>query len=281
MNVLLPRSWLYVPGNKSDLVKKASNGSADAIVIDFEDAVLTADKPVARSQLIHHVELLKAQHKLIAVRVNGPKELLDQDLEVLRTCVPDYLILPKVESPSQIQYVVDQMKGFDTRIIGLIESPIGVLNAPLIAQSHKNLVALSIGSEDLSFEMQMQPCWDSLYVPSMQVNIACKAAGILCIGYIGSIAEFRELDRFKLSVERSAPLGFLGGFAIHPAQVVILNEVFTPSGTEIELARRIVKEFSAAQNESKGAIAVDGKMVDLPVARRAQQLLERFGHLFD
>lgn len=281
MNVLLPRSWLYVPGNKSDLIKKASNGTADAIVIDFEDAVLAADKPVARSQLIHHVELLKAQKKLIAVRVNGPKALLDQDIEVLRTCVPDYLILPKVESPKQIQYVIDQMKDFDIHIIGLIESPIGVLNAHLIAQSHKNLVALSIGSEDLSFEMQMQPCWDSLYVPSMQVNIACKAAGISCIGYIGSIAEFRELDRFKATVERSVPLGFLGGFAIHPVQIAILNEAFTPSYEELKQAKRIVMEFSAAQNESKGVIAVNGKMVDLPVARRAEQLIDRFSYLLE
>lgn len=281
MNELLPRSWLYVPGNKSDLIKKASNCAADAIVIDFEDAVLAVDKPNARSQLIHHAELLKAQNKLIAVRVNGPKELLDEDLDVLRTCIPDYLILPKVESPNQIQYVVDQMKEFDVRIIGLIESPIGVLNAHSIAQSHKNLVALSIGSEDLSFEMQMQPCWDSLYVPSMQVNIACKAAGIGCIGYMGSIAEFREIDRFKATVERSAPLGFFGGFAIHPAQISILNEAFTPSSAELEQARRIIVAFSAAQNESKGAIAVDGKMVDLPVARRAEQLIDRFSYLLE
>lgn len=131
-----------------------------------------------------------------------------------------------------------------------------------------------MGTEDLSFDMEMSPCWDALLVPSMQVNIACKAAGIDALGYVGSIAEFRDIAAFETCVQRSVPLGFSGGFAIHPAQVEVLNRAFSPDPAQVELAGRIVEAYGRAKQEGIGAIAVDGKMIDLPVALRAEKLLD-------
>ncbi len=275
MNDRLMRSLLYVPGQNEKLVTKAAAGSADVIVIDFEDAVPAEVKPVARERLVAHAELITASGKEVAVRVNAEQELLALDIPTVLASATTLLILPKVESAQQVQTVAERLEGSQVGIIGLIESPKGLLNVTEIAAAHPRLLALSIGTEDLSFDMQMTPCWDSLLVPSMQVNIACKAAGIELLGYVGSIAEFRDIEAFETSVMRSTPLGFTGGFAIHPAQVEVLNRAFSPCREDVAHARRVVEAFAKAQGEGTGAIAVDGKMVDLPVALRAEKLLLR------
>lgn len=269
------RSLLYVPGQNEKLVAKAVAGAADAIVLDLEDAVPDAIKPQAREALAQHCQQVRQVGKEAAVRVNASRELLDLDLPAVIAAGATLVVLPKVESAAQVQRVAEILSETDICIIGLIESPVGLLNAVEIAAAHPRLLALSVGTEDLSFDMDMSPCWDSLLVPSMLVNIACKAAGIEALGYVGSIAEFRDIAAFEISVTRSLPLGFAGGFAIHPAQVEVLNRLFSPDPSEVERARRIVEAFAAAKHQSIGAIAVDGKMVDLPVALRAEKLLAR------
>ncbi|OXY83133.1 HpcH/HpaI aldolase/citrate lyase family protein [Oceanimonas doudoroffii] len=269
------RSLLYVPGQNEKLVGKAVAGSADVIVLDLEDAVPAATKPQARQALAMHCQQIRQAGKDAAVRVNAPNDLLALDLPAVIGAGANLVVLPKVESALQVQTLASALDETDIGIIGLIESPAGLLNAAEIAAAHPRLLALSVGTEDLSFDMEMTPCWDSLLVPSMQVNIACKAAGIAVLGYVGSIAEFRDIAAFEASVSRSLPLGFSGGFAIHPAQVEVLNRVFSPGEEEVVLARRIVEAFAQASRDAVGAIAVDGKMIDLPVARRAEKLLAR------
>ncbi|WP_016854237.1 HpcH/HpaI aldolase/citrate lyase family protein [Halomonas smyrnensis] len=275
MTTPLMRSLLYVPGHNAKLVAKAVAGDADVIVLDLEDAVPPETKPTARSVLAEHCAAVQAAGKLAAVRVNAPEELLAQDLPAVQEACADCVILPKVESRADVAGVADRLEGTGSFLIGLIETPSGLLNVDAIAAAHPRLRALSLGSEDLAFEMQMTPCWDSLLVPSMQINIACKTAGIDLLGYVASIAEFRDLTVFENHVMRSVPLGFAGGFAIHPAQVAVLNRAFSPSAAEIDHARRVVAEFFDAKGAAVGAISVDGKMIDLPVARRAQRMLER------
>lgn len=269
------RSLLYVPGQNERLVGKAVAGTADVIVLDLEDAVPAATKPQARQALATHCRQIREAGKASAVRVNAPKDLQALDLPAVIAAGADLVVLPKVESALQVQTLANVLAETDIGIIGLIESPAGLLNAADIAAAHPRLLALSVGTEDLSFDMEMTPCWDSLLVPSMQVNIACKAAGIAVLGYVGSIAEFRDIASFEASVTRSRPLGFSGGFAIHPAQVEVLNRVFSPDEGEVALAKRIVEAFAQAQRDAVGAIAVDGKMIDLPVALRAKKLLAR------
>lgn len=276
VNNRLMRSLLYVPGHNSTLVSKAAAGSADVIVIDFEDAVPVDMKPIARERLNTHAHEISSKNKTVAVRVNAESDLLLKDISAIAAANVNLIVLPKVESAEQIQTLANAVKNDSIEIIGLIESPQGLINAQQIAAAHPNLIALSIGSEDLSFVMQMKPCWDSLLVPSVQVSIACKAENIEVLGYVGSISEFRDLDAFASSVNRSVPLGFSGGFAIHPAQVPILNNAFSPSDEEVAHARRVVDAFAFAQQNQEGAIAVDGKMVDLPVALRAKNTLSRF-----
>ncbi|GAA3555071.1 HpcH/HpaI aldolase/citrate lyase family protein [Marinobacter xestospongiae] len=269
------RSLLYVPGQNDKLVSKAVVGAADVIVLDLEDAVPASSKPEARQALAGHCERIRAAGKQSAVRVNAPDELLALDLPAVIDAGCDLLVLPKVESAKQVQHVAATLADTEIGIIGLVESPAGLLNAPEIASADARLLALSIGTEDLSFDMGMTPCWDSLLVPTMQVNIACKAAGIELLGYVGSIAEFRDIDAFEASVSRSLTLGIVGGFAIHPAQIEVLNRLFSPDAADVAQAQRIVAAFEQAKRDHLGVAAVDGKMIDLPVALRAERLLAR------
>ena len=121
----------------------------------------------------------------------------------------------------------------------------------------------------------MEPEWDGLLNPSQQIVLAARAAGKIPLGYAGSIARYNDLEAFGAIAKRSARLGFEGGFAIHPAQVSLLNEAFTPSENAIFQARRIVSAFEESLSKGLGAVSLDNKMIDLPVVERARRLLRR------
>jgi citrate lyase subunit beta / citryl-CoA lyase len=123
--------------------------------------------------------------------------------------------------------------------------------------------------------MGMQPTEDALYVPNVQAVAAARAAGILPIGYVGSVANYADRDAFRRTAERARALGFAGGFCIHPDQVPILNEAFSPRPEEVAAATELIAAYAAAQAEGRGAIAWKGAMVDQPVIDRARLLLQR------
>ena len=119
----------------------------------------------------------------------------------------------------------------------------------------------------------MVPTAEALFMPKQQLAIAARAAGILPLGFIGTVADFKDLDAFRETVRRSRRLGFRGASVIHPSQVPILNEEFAPSADEVASARKIVAAYDEAIAAGRGSIAVDGKMIDVPVVLRAQELL--------
>ena len=121
--------------------------------------------------------------------------------------------------------------------------------------------------------MGMLPTAEALLMPKQQLAIAARAAGILPLGFIGTVADYKDLDAFRETVRRSRKLGFRGASVIHPSQVPILNEEFSPSADEVASARRIVAAYDEAVAAGRGSIEVDGKMIDVPVVLRAQELL--------
>lgn len=275
------RSLLYVPGHRADLLSKAMKGEADIIVLDLEDSVPIDLKDHARNNIAQfQLEASKAG-KSLAVRINSDLDLIAADVESIGQTKVDIIVAPKVDEAEQVATLVelfleqqdDNKKSLS--IIAMIESPTGLFNATAIAHSHPWVVALNLGTEDFSLEMGMEPSWESLLYPSQQLLLAAKSAGKLALGYSGSIANFRDLSQFTSIVERSAKLGFDGGFAIHPKQIQPLNNAFSPKDSEIEFAQRVVEAFDQAMLSGTGAVSVDGKMVDLPVANRAKVVLAR------
>ncbi|MBV7394098.1 HpcH/HpaI aldolase/citrate lyase family protein [Mameliella sediminis] len=277
---MLWRSLLYTPGHQPALAAKAARSAADVVILDLEDAVPPDAKALARKCILESAPVLAAAGKEVAVRINSPAEMQRADLAAAVAAGADIVIVPKVESAAQIRDIADQLAALEppgrhTALIALIETPLGLHEARSIALAHPRLRAINLGTEDFAREMGMEPDWDSLLYPSQQVAIAAKAAGIAALGYAGSIAGFRDIDAFAKMLKKSSRLGFEGGFAIHPSQLAPLNAAFSPGDAEIALAREIVARFEEARAQGVGAISVQGRMVDLPVAQRAEAQLRR------
>jgi citrate lyase subunit beta/citryl-CoA lyase len=160
-----------------------------------------------------------------------------------------------------------------TQFIAMIETPDAWFRMQDIAKADQRIVALTLGGEDFALTMGMLPTAEALFMPKQQLAIAARAAGILPLGFIGTVADYKDLDAFRATVRRSRRLGFRGASVIHPSQVPILNEEFSPGAEEVASAQKIVAAYEAAVAAGRGSIAVDGKMIDVPVVLRAQETL--------
>ncbi len=157
----------------------------------------------------------------------------------------------------------------------MIEGAAAFFRAQEIAAAHSRVVALTLGAEDFALSVGMVPEAEGLFYPKQQIVIAARAAGVLPLGFIGTVADYKDLDAFRATARRSRRLGFTGASVIHPSQIAILNEEFRPSAEEVQRARKVVTAFEAAAGGNQGAIEVDGKMVDIPVVERARATLAR------
>jgi len=218
------------------------------------------------------------------VRINRPVRMAVADIEASIWPEVCGLVLPKVESADQINFLceviteLEEERGLEighTKLMVLIETPRGYSNVRSIASSTTRLSAIALGQEDFSAEMGMlEPDGMSLLSYYQTVQVAAREAGILPIGYPGSIAEFTDLELFRSNAMIARSLGFDGGACIHPSQVPILNEAFTPTESEIDRAESMVRAYDEAMAAGDGAVAFEGKMIDVPVVARAQRILD-------
>ena len=280
---LVWRSLLYEPATKEKFIKSAHERGADAIKIDLEDSVAMAEKPRARTLVRSAAKSVAKGGADVLVRINRPLRMAVKDIEASVWPEVKGLVIPKVQSSEHIEFLDeiiselenerDMQKG-GIKLVALIETAQGFFNIRSIARSSHRLSAITLGQEDFSAEMGMVDPEDmSLLSYCQTVQLAAKEAGILAIGYPGSISEFTDLELFKSNVLLARKLGFDGGACIHPKQVPILNEAFTPTKAEIEKAEKIADRYSAALASGEGAVAFEGKMIDLPVVARAKRVL--------
>ena len=277
------RSMLYVPATSEKFIEKAHERGADAIKIDLEDAVALAEKPRARTLVRSAAKMVARGGADVLVRINRPLRMAVDDLEASVWPEVHGLVLPKVESADHIGFLAEiitelenerDMQQGHIKIMALIETPRGYSNVREIAHSSKRLSAIALGQEDFSAEMGMvEPEGMSLLSYYQTVQVAAREAGILPIGYPGSIAEFTDLELFKSNALIARRLGFDGGACIHPKQVPILNDAFTPTDEEIDRSERMVSAYDAAMAAGDGAVAFEGKMIDVPVVARAERIL--------
>ena len=277
------RSMLYVPATSEKFIEKAHERGADAIKIDLEDAVALAEKPRARTLVRSAAKTVARGGADVLVRINRPLRMAVDDLEASVWPEVHGLVLPKVESADHIGFLAEiitelederDMQRGHIKLMALIETPRGYSNVRDIANSSERLSAIALGQEDFSAEMGMvEPEGMSLLSYYQTVQVAAREAGILPIGYPGSIAEFTDLELFKSNALVARKLGFDGGACIHPKQVPILNEAFTPTDDEIDRSERMVAAYDAAMAAGDGAVAFEGKMIDVPVVARAERIL--------
>jgi citrate lyase subunit beta/citryl-CoA lyase len=278
------RSLLYVPVNVPKFVASAADRGADGVILDLEDSVAPAQKPAARAMLADGVKQAGRRGADVLVRVNRPWRLLVPDLEAAVIPGVAALKLPKIESAEHVQAIAEIVDELELergiapgtiRFIPMVETASGFFRTEAIARAHPRVVGITIGAEDLALSVGMLPEAEGLFYPKQQSVFAARAAGILPLGFIGTVADYKDQEKFRATIQRSRKLGFLGAACIHPLQVPILNEEYAPSAAEIATAERMVAAYDAAMAAGKGAVEFEGRMIDIPVVDRAKGVLAR------
>ncbi|MGH8249857.1 MAG: HpcH/HpaI aldolase/citrate lyase family protein [Steroidobacteraceae bacterium] len=286
LDLSLCRSLLFVPANADRFVDKAHTRGADVVVLDLEDSIPIDQKTSARIAAQANAAMLCQRGSAVAVRINADSALVGPDIEAAVGAPVLALVLPKVESAEQVAAVADQVARAEveresartTVFIAQIESLQALSRADDIARAPR-VAALSLGSEDFSASVGGAPTAEALLLPNQMVLFAARRAHITPLGFPGSIAAHGDLPAFRRSVRRGRELGFRGAFCIHPNQVGVLNEEFSPDGRELEEAHAIVAAFEAALREGRGSTQHKGRMIDPPVVTRARAVIAAAQHV--
>jgi citrate lyase beta subunit len=294
------RSILSVPGGNRRMIDKALASDADIVMLDLEDATAPDQKTAARETVIEVVRDRDWLGRPKTFRCNGlDTHWMYRDIvEVMQgtRCGVDRLVLPKVSDAGDIRAVslllrqIEQEYGRPelVRLDVQIETAKGVLMCDAIAASDSRIRALTFGPGDFAASagypltgIGLSDQWDDAYgghrwhYPMSRISIAAHAAGVDAID--GPYAEFRDLDGLRASAMRARALGFAGKWCIHPAQISVVNDVFTPSPEEVEHARRVLLAYREARDSGVGAIAIGAEMIDAANVRMARRTLEDAG----
>lgn len=276
------RSALFIPVHIDKFVDKAHTRGADAYILDLEDSVPLEQKAMARDCVAKAAEKVSIEGAQALVRINLIESMALEDLDAAVMPEVSAIVVPKVESAAQLFRLAERIDVLErernmtfghTALIAMIESVAALPHLDEIASSHPRLVAMTLGSEDFSATAGMQPVPETLLLPNQMLAFACRRAGIIPLGFPGSIADYSDLGRFKETVMFAKQLGFAGAFCIHPKQVEVLNKCLKPSEQELEDARALIQSFEDGLKQGKGAVEFKGKMIDLPVVERARELL--------
>lgn len=279
------RALLYMPGDDRRKIEKATTLGVDCICMDLEDGTAFSRKSEARAVIAQAVKELDFGRAECCIRINSVGSGLERDdLAAALAARPDTIVVPKVESAEQVQWISGQIESYELahglplggiRLLVGVETARGILNLKEIAASDKRLEAIIFGGEDFAASVgaTRTPEATELLYARLAVVTACAAFDLQAIDMV--TIDFRNPDIVRAEAEFGAKLGFSGKQIIHPAQVEPVQTAFTPSEEAVAYARRVVETFEAHQGEGKGAYELDGKMVDLPLLKNAQKVLER------
>jgi citrate lyase subunit beta/citryl-CoA lyase len=277
---------LFVPANRPKFVSSAHERGADAIILDLEDSVPMSEKIAARNALKDAAPSVSRNGADVFVRVNKPFEMVIDDLDAAIGTKPSGLVFPKVESGDEVKILNALVAEREIRggipqesleFMLLIESAAGLEQITEIASSCYRTTLLSLGMEDLSKELEIdltRPGTDLSWAHA-RVILSARAHRLIPFGLVGSLANFGDTDGLRRVVEASRQFGYVGASCIHPAQVPILNRGFAPSADEVAKAKSVVAAYEEAEKNGTASVALDGRMIDVPVVERAKQLLRR------
>ncbi len=279
------RSLLYVPVNVEKFVDKAHTRGADVLQLDLEDAVPPAEKEKARTLVERNAARVRRGGADVVVRINQPLSLAVRDLEHSVCPDVDGIAITKADSASHVKLLDELVTGLEekrgikaghTKFIVMIETADAFTRIDEIPRASPRVVAMNIGGEDFALDLNAQPDDDVLLHPKQRMIIAARAAGVMPLGFIGTVADFSDWEKFRLMVRRARRFGFDGAGCIHPGQVKIVNEEYTPSEAEVAYARKVIQMDKDAAAAGRGSFQIDGKMIDIPVVVRAERLIRRY-----
>lgn len=306
----LNRCELAVPGSSVKLFEKAAKSAADVIFLDLEDAVAPDDKPQARKNIVQALHDIDWGRKTMSVRINGlDTHYMYRDVvEVVEAAGDklDLIMVPKVGTAADI-YAVDMLltqietaKGFKKRIgiEAIIETALGMQNIHEIAAASPRMESLHFGVADYAASTRARTTsiggpnplygvltdkdgdkprdyfWgDMWHYAISRMVVAARANGLRPID--GPFGDFSDADGYRAQANRAAILGCEGKWAIHPAQIAVANEVYTPPDAEVTKAKRILEAMKEAQAKGQGAVALDGKLIDIASIRQAEGIVKQ------
>jgi citrate lyase beta subunit len=279
------RALLYMPGDDRRKIEKATTLGVDCICMDMEDGVAITRKADARAVIAQAMKDLNFGSSERCIRINSFGSGFEKfDLVAAVATNPDAIVVPKVETAEQVRSISEYIEVYEhssnmesgsIRMLVGVETARGILNLKEIAGADKRLEAIIFGAEDFAASTgvtRTQEATEVLYARSAVVT-ACAANDLQAIDMV--YIDFRDNEGLRLEAEQGARLGFSGKQIIHPNQVAAVQAAFTPSDEAIQYAQRVVRAFSASQKEGKGAFALDGKMIDMPLLKNAQKVLDR------
>jgi citrate lyase beta subunit len=273
-----------MPGDDWKKITKALTLSVDCICMDMEDGVALNRKAEARATIARALQELDFGDSEKLARVNAVGSGLEgDDIQAVLPYRPDGIVIPKVEALEQIQWGSKLIESAElangwplnsVRILVGVETAKGILNLKEIA-SHPRLDGIIFGGEDFAASIGAKRTESAIELSYARqaVVTACAAYGLQAIDIV--TIDFKDIERVRREAELGAGLGFSGKQIIHPNQVAPVQEAFTPDDESIAYAKRLVEAFEAHQKEGKGAFALDGQMIDMPLVKNAQKVLER------
>ncbi len=279
------RALLYVPGSDQRKLEKAAGLAVDSVCMDLEDGVALGQKAAARATVAQALRALDFGRTERVVRINAVGSGLEaDDLAAVLPARPDAIMVPKVEQADQLRWVDEQLARAEAAhgwpqgsiaLLALIETARGVVNLTAIAQATPRLQALGFGAEDLMADIGGKRTASNREVafPRSQVALVAAAFGLQAIDMV--YVRYKDLEGLRSETEEAAVLGYQGKQVIHPAQVPVVQQVFTPSAEEIAYAQKVLAAMEAAQARGEGVIGLEGKMIDMPMIRAAQRVLAR------
>ena len=279
------RALLYMPGDDRRKIQKATTLGVDSICMDMEDGVAANKKTEAREVIAGAMRELDFGKSERCIRINQIGSGLEKrDLVAALATNPDTIVVPKVETAEQVKWVSEHIETYELssklnigsiRLLVGVETAKGIMNLKEIAEADKRLEAIIFGGEDFAASVgavRTKAGTEVLYARQAVVT-ACAANDLQAIDMV--FIDFKDEEGLRAEAEEGARFGFSGKQIIHPNQVEVAQEAFTPSDSAIEYAKRIVESFESSQKEGKGAYALDGKMIDMPLLKNAQKVLER------
>lgn len=279
------RALLYMPGDDLHKIRKAASLSVDCICMDIEDGVALNRKDVARQTISESLHEINFGHAERLVRLNAMSTAyFEDDLAVILPVQPDGIVIPKVEDSQPIHLVSKRIEKLEKEhgwraggmiLIAIVETPLGFLNLREICQADPRLRAIIFGAEDLAVGLGIPRTlegWEVFHARA-ELVLNCAAFGLQAIDMVNN--DYRDLEALENEACQGASLGYCGKQVIHPNQVPVVQRAFTPPPKEIAWAKQIVELYESQQNQGKGAVGVEGRLVDMPVYRQAQNILAR------
>jgi len=282
----LRRSLLYMPGTDWRKIEKAATElNADSVCLDLEDGVALNAKAEARETIVHALQRLDFRLSEKLVRINSVDSgLAEEDLDITLPAHPDGIVVPKVWNANKVRWLHEQLSSAEDRygwkpgsliLILIIESAQGIVYLNEIVKASPRIAALVFGAEDFASDIgavRTKEAFEVLYARSKVVTSA-KAHGLQTIDIV--YTDFRDPEGFTSEARQGMRMGYTGKQLIHPNQIPLIHAVYMPTEEEIVHARRVVDAHEAHQKSGTGAFALDGKMVDMPVVKQAELVLER------